>query len=43
MKSIFSAFGYIWKVKHIKNGSIYACKLVKNTMKKERKLLLREI
>ncbi|CAD8208576.1 unnamed protein product [Paramecium pentaurelia] len=37
------AFGYIWKVRHISSGQIYACKLVKNSMKKEKKLLLREI
>ncbi|CAD8209102.1 unnamed protein product [Paramecium octaurelia] len=37
------SFGYIWKVKQISTGQIYACKLVKNTMKKERTLLQREI
>ncbi|CAD8182715.1 unnamed protein product [Paramecium octaurelia] len=37
------SFGYIWKVKHISTGQIFACKLVKNTMKKERTLLQREI
>ncbi|CAD8118344.1 unnamed protein product [Paramecium sonneborni] len=37
------SFGYIWKVKHISTGQIYACKLVKNSMKKEKTLLQREI
>ncbi|CAD8201251.1 unnamed protein product [Paramecium pentaurelia] len=37
------SFGYIWKVKQISTGQIFACKLVKNTMKKERTLLQREI
>ncbi|CAD8119920.1 unnamed protein product [Paramecium sonneborni] len=37
------SFGFIWKVKHILTGQIFACKLVKNTMKKERTLLQREI
>ncbi|CAD8193927.1 unnamed protein product [Paramecium octaurelia] len=37
------AFGYIWKVKHISSGQIFACKLVKNSMRKEKKLLQREI
>ncbi|CAD8190127.1 unnamed protein product [Paramecium pentaurelia] len=37
------SFGYIWKVKQISTGQIYACKLVKNSMKKEKTLLQREI
>ncbi|CAD8124206.1 unnamed protein product [Paramecium sonneborni] len=37
------SFGYIWKVKQISTGQIYACKLVKNSMNKEKTLLQREI
>ncbi|CAD8194947.1 unnamed protein product [Paramecium pentaurelia] len=37
------SFGFIWKVKQIQTGQIYACKLVKNSMKKEKTLLQREV
>ncbi|CAK62606.1 unnamed protein product (macronuclear) [Paramecium tetraurelia] len=37
------SFGFIWKVNHIETGRLYACKLVKNSMKKEKTLLQRLI